>query len=437
MRKLLLVVIICGAMVKTNAQTVNKPRLDSLLDLLATNNRSMGSLAIMQNGRLVYQKSIGYADIDSPSTIPATAETKYRIGSISKMFTGVMVMQLVEEGKLSVTSTLDKFYPAIPNAAKITIGMMMNHHSGLHNFTNDPQYFSYMLSPQTHQQMLARITAMKPDFEPGTKGQYSNTNFLLLSYIIEKISGKSYPELVKQRIINKIGLKDTYYGDKINTAKNEALPYAYSGKWTKFSETDMSIPTGAGSMVSTPADLDKFIVALFDGKLIKPASLELMKTSTDNYGSAMFATQFKGRKVYGHGGAIDAYRSELAYFPEQKFAVSYISNGGSFDPSRVMQAVYNISFNEPFEMPNFTAVKGLDDYIGVYSSKQIPLKINITKDGSNLIAQATGQSAFPLDATKTEGVFEFDKAGIVMEFRAAKGEFTLKQGGKEYLFTKE
>jgi D-alanyl-D-alanine carboxypeptidase len=436
-RILALAFVATGLTTGSYAQSINKPRLDSLLNVLAANNKSMGSLAISQNGTIVYQKSIGNAAIDSPATIPASAKTKYRIGSISKMFTGVMVMQLVDEGKLTLETTLDKFYPEVQNAAKITIGMMLNHHSGLHNFTNDPAYMSYMLSPQTHEQMLTRIAAMKPDFEPGSKGQYSNTNFVLLSYIIEKVTRKTYPELVKQRVVNKIGLKDTYYGVKTNTANNEAYSYTYDGKWKKFVETDMSIPTGAGSMVSTPADLDKFIEALFAGKLVKPASLELMKTMKDNFGLAMFLSPFKGKNSYGHGGAIDAYRSELAYFPEQKLAISYTANGGSYDPSKIMQGVFSICFNEPYTIPTFVEVKGLDKYVGVYASQKIPIKITVTKEGNVLSAQATGQSAFPLDATTTADRFEFEAAGIVMEFRPAKGEFTLKQGGGEFVFVKQ
>jgi D-alanyl-D-alanine carboxypeptidase len=437
-KKLFALFIISATITSVNAQSINKARLDSLLNVLAANNKSMGSLAISQNGQIVYQKSIGNAAIDSPATIPASAKTKYRIGSISKMFTGVMVMQLVEEGKLTLETTLDKFYPEVPNAAKITIGMMLSHHSGLHNFTNDPAYMAYMLSPQTHEQMVTRIAAMKSDFEPGAKAQYSNTNFLLLSYIIEKVTKKTYPDLVKQRVINKIGLKDTYYGWKINTANNEALPYTYANnKWAKFSETDMTIPTGAGSMVSTPSDLDKFIEALFAGKLVKPASLELMKTMKDKFGLAMFLSDFKGKASYGHGGAIDAFRSELAYFPAEKLAVSYIANGGGYDPSKVMQGVLSICFNAPYTIPNFAEVKGLDKYLGVYANPVLPIKITITKDGAALIAQATGQSSFPLDATATADSYAFEAAGIVMDFRPDKSELTLKQGGKEFVFTKE
>ncbi|MET3980739.1 CubicO group peptidase (beta-lactamase class C family) [Mucilaginibacter sp. UYP25] len=169
-KKLLILFVLSAAISNAlNAQTINKARLDSLLNVITANNRNMGSVTISQNGQIVYQRSIGNAAIDSPATIPATAKTKYRIGSISKMFTGVMVMQLVDEGKLTLATTLDKFYPQVPNAAKITIGMMLSHHSGLHNFTNDPAYMTYMLAPQTHEQMLTRIAAMKPDFDPGTK----------------------------------------------------------------------------------------------------------------------------------------------------------------------------------------------------------------------------------------------------------------------------
>ncbi|MFD0792958.1 serine hydrolase domain-containing protein [Mucilaginibacter litoreus] len=420
-----------------HAQTVNTAKLDSLMDVLAANNKSMGSLAISQNGHIIYQKSIGYAAIDSPSTIPSTAKTRYRIGSISKMFTGVMIFQLIEQGKLTLQTTLDKYYPQIPNAGKITVGMMLNHHSGLHNFTNDPAYLEYMVKPQTHDQMLTRIAAMKPDFEPGAKGEYSNTNFVLLGYIVEKLTNKPYATAVKSMVIDKAGLKDTYYGKNINTGNNEALSYTYEGKWKKFVDTDMSIPGGAGGMVSTPADLDKFIEAIFNGTLVKPASLAQMETLSDRFGMAMFKTPFNDKTGYGHGGAIDMFRSLVSYFPDQKLAVAYIANGGSYTPEQVLVGVLSIYFKTPYSIPTFAEVKGADKYVGVYSSTTIPLKITITTDGAALFAQATGQSSFPLDAAGQPDVFKFDAAGIVMEFHPATSSFTLKQGGAQYEFTKE
>ncbi|TFF32153.1 serine hydrolase domain-containing protein [Mucilaginibacter psychrotolerans] len=420
-----------------NAQTLNKPKLDSLLDVLAANNKTMGSLAISVDGKIIYQKSVGHLAVDAKT--PADAHTKYRIGSISKVFTGVITFQLIEEKKLTLETTLDRFYPQIPNAAKITIAQLLSHHSGLFNFTNDPAFGSYMTTPTTHEHLLTKIAAFKPDFEPGAKYAYSNTNFLLLSYIIEKITGKPYAEVVKKRIIDKIGLKDTYYGGKINVAANEALSYNYAGSWKLMPESDMSIPTGAGAMVSTPSDLDKFIEALFAGKLIKAASLEQMKPTTENYGMAMHKMLFKDKTGYGHGGVIDGFLSSLAYFPEDKLAISYTKNGGSYSPDEVLKGALAIYFNQSYVIPSFVTAKAesLDKYTGVYACPALPIKITVTKDGSTLIAQATGQGAFPLDATTTPDKFVFDAAGIVMEFKPADGQFTLKQGGGEYVFTKE
>ncbi|TWR25821.1 beta-lactamase family protein [Mucilaginibacter pallidiroseus] len=423
-----------------NAQTINKARLDSLMDILSSNNKTMGSLAVSQNGKIIYQRAVGYAAVDSLGNPAINTKTKFRIGSISKTFTSVIIMQLVEEGKLTLDTKLSKFYPQMPNADKITMTMLLNHHSGLFNLTNTPEFESYMLTPQTHEQLVSKMAALKPDFEPGTKYKYSNTNFILLAYIAEKVSGKAYPELVKQRVVNKIGLKDTYYGGKINVGANEALPYSYNGKkWVLNPQSDMSIPSGAGAMVSTPADLDKFIEALFAGKLVSKASLDKMLPATDNYGLGIHKI-INGDKVgYGHGGAIDSYRSILSYYPQDKLAIAYTESGGTYAPETVEQSVFQVYFNKPFKLPNYAkvAATGLEKYTGIYASPALPIKITISKDNGALVAQATGQSAFPLDATATADTFAFEPAGIEMVFRPEKGEFTLKQGGGQFVFTKE
>ena len=124
------------------SQNINKSKLDSLFNSLAENNKAMGSIAISKNGTIVYSRAIGYSVITGKEKKPATENTRYRIGSISKMFTSVMIFQLIEEHKLELSTTLDKFYPTVPNADKITIGNLLNHRSGLHNFTNDSKTLS-------------------------------------------------------------------------------------------------------------------------------------------------------------------------------------------------------------------------------------------------------------------------------------------------------
>ncbi len=423
-----------------SAQTLNKAKLDSFFVALNAHYRSMGSIAISANGTLVYQNAIGYAEYNDQAKIPASVNTKYRIGSISKMFTATMIFQLIQEGKLSLDTHLATWFPQLPNADKITVGEMLDHHSGLHNFTNDSLYTSYMGKPMTEAGMAAIFAQEKPDFEPGAKAEYSNANFVLLGYIIEKITGKAYADELKQRITSPIGLANTYYGGKTNVNNNEAYSYQFNGRWTQQPETDMSIPGGAGAIVSTPADLVKFIEALFAGKLISPSSLEQMKTMKDNFGMAMFIIPFYDKQGYGHNGGIDGFTSMLIWFPEDKLAIAYTSNGSQTSVNDVMIGALSIYFNRPFAIPEFKTIalasQDLDKYLGNYASTQMPLKIAVTKNNTTLMAQATGQGAFPLEAEAADK-FVFNASGITMQFSPAQNSFTLTQGGKSYVFTKE
>ncbi|HTF31105.1 MAG TPA: serine hydrolase domain-containing protein, partial [Flavitalea sp.] len=193
----------------THAQTFNKAKLDSFFVALNTKEQSMGSIAISANGVLVYQNAIGYSQVNKGLKTPATIETKYRIGSISKMFTATMIFQLIDEGKLSFDTPLASYFPQLPNAGKITIREMLDHRSGLHNFTSDSLYATYMGSPKSEAEMTAIFAGQKSDFEPDAKAEYSNTNFVLLGYIIEKLTGKTYAEELEKRVTSKIGLTQT------------------------------------------------------------------------------------------------------------------------------------------------------------------------------------------------------------------------------------
>lgn len=435
-----IILLICLSSVKVFSQEINKPKLDSLLNILAEKNKAMGSLTISKNGTVVYSKAIGYSFISGNEKKPATTQTKYRIGSITKMFTAVLIFQLVEEGKISLNTTLDIYFPTIPNAGKITIGNLLNHRSGIHNFTSNPDYTSWMTQPKTQEEMIAIISKNPVDFEPNEKTSYSNSNFVLLGYIIEKLTKQSYATNLKERITSKIGLANTYYGGKTDVNHNECFSYQFVDGWEQLPETDMSIPGGAGSIVSTPSDLTKFIEALFELKLVSNNSLIQMKTITDGLGMGMMQIPFYSRTAFGHNGAIDGFVSNVAWFPEDHLAVSYCTNGMVYPLNDILIGVLSICFNRDYSIPTFKTIalktEDLDQYLGVYASTQLPLKITITKNGTTLIAQATGQSSFPLE-TSAKDMFKFDQAGVKMEFRPDKNEMTLKQNGAEYLFTKE
>jgi len=421
------------------AQSFNQAKMDSLFSALESKDKAMGSICIRQNGKEIYRRSMGYSFADLQKK--AGASTKYRIGSITKMFTATMVLQLAEEKKIDLAAPLARYFPQVPNAAKITIHQMLQHHSGIHNFTDDEAYQGYMQQTKSEAEMLDIIVKGGSDFEPGTKGAYSNANYVLLGYIVEKVTKKPYAKALQERVCSKAGLKNTYMGGKAEAAKDESRSYEYRNGWQLMPETDMSIPGGAGGIVSTPGDLGLFIEALFAGKLISIASLELMKTMQDDYGLGMFVFPFDDKKAYGHNGGIDGFSSLLGYIPADKLAFAYCGNGSSsFSTNDIAIGAFSIFYNKPYVIPAFNTIavsaEQLERYTGTYSSKQLPLKITISKEDATLVAQATGQSAFPLEATATDQ-FRFDAAGIVLEFKADQNEMTLKQGGKVFLFTKE
>ena len=425
----------------TPAPTLNKAKLDSLFTALDVNHKQMGSLVLSQGGQVVYSRAIG---LEQPGT-PATPATRYRIGSITKLFTATLVMQLVEEGKLKLDTPIATWFPAVPNASKITVDQLLHHRSGLHNFTNDAAYGQYMAQPKTQAEMLAIISKPAVDFEPGAKFEYSNTNYVLLGYLIEKVAKQPYAQVLQERISGKLALQDTYYGGRIDGKKHEAASFRWSSTaWQPEPETDLSIPGGAGAIVSTSADLARFVKGLYDGKLVKPATLQQMQIMQDKYGAGLMLIPFYDKKSYGHGGSIDGFRSLLSYFPAEKFTLAYCGNGSTFPMNDVVVGVLSIYFNRPYRLPDFAApgttaaltTQELSQLTGTYASTQMPLKISVTISGATLVAQATGQSAFPLTArSKTQFVFE--AAGVQMDFDAAKHTFTLSQSGSKYLFTSE
>lgn len=429
------------------AQALDKAKLDQFFDRLAEKNKAMGSLVIVKDGNVLYDRSIGYCQISGTEKKPLTAANRFRIGSITKMFTAAMTLQLVEEGKLKLTDTLDKFFPQIPNARKITIEQILWHRSGIPNVRREQNAQGNANTiPVTREEILSSIVKATPDFEPDTKRSYSNSGYQVLGLILEKVTGKPYGEALKERITSKIGLANTYLATgNIDVSKNEALTYMNFGDgWKPVAETHPSILFSAGGIVSTPNDLAKFIRALFEGKIVSKESLDRMKTIRDGEGSGMEAMTFAGKAFYGHTGGADNYGAVLAYMPDEKLAVAYTTNAKVYPVADIMKGIFDIYYNKPFQVPTFESVavslEVLDKYVGVYSTSEAPVKFTITRNGATLYAQPPGSgAAVPLEAT-AQDKFKLDNgtpAGIVFEFDAAKNQMTIKRNGMERVFTKE
>ncbi len=401
----------------------------------------MGSFAVAKNGKIVYQRSLGYSSL-SPDSIPASAKTRYRIGSITKVFTAAMIFQLIEEGKLTIDTKLSKYFPQLPNAEKITIGNLLSHTSGLMDYVNEVSDKDWITTPHPRAELLDTIAGRKVNFEPGAKQQYSNSGYLLLAYVLEKITGKSYSALLNDRISKKINLKNTVSGIPNNKGQNEARPYAMLDHWTDVKDIYFPNVIGVGDILSTPEDLLSFMDALSSGKLINQASYAQMSAFNDKnpFAMGLLRVPFYGQTGLGHNGGTYGTYSVLYSFKESGISISSSVNGLNYPLNDISIALLSISNGKPYQIPSFKSftvkAEDLDAYLGVYSTSALPIKITVSKNGNQLIGQPTGQSALAFEAV-AKNIFKSDAASVVMEFDAAKEQMTLKQDGKSFIFNKE
>ncbi|MBC3765816.1 serine hydrolase domain-containing protein [Neptunicella marina] len=429
-----------------SAQGFDSAKLDKYLNALEANNKAMLSLSIVEHGKTVYQHAIGFADVASQQQ--ADKNTQYRIGSITKVFTATMIFQLIDEGKLTLDTKLSTFFPQIKNADDISISMLLSHRSGIQNFTDAPDYQLYMTQPKTRAEMLNIIKRQGSDFAPDSQYKYSNSGYLLLGYIIEDITQSSYASQLLKRICAKLDLTRTMYGEQIDVQNNQAKSYTYQASgWSERPSTDMSIPAGAGAIISTPTEVATFLYGLLTGKLISAESLTKMKEINQGVGRGLMTFPFYNKMAYGHNGGIDGFVSQSGYFEADDVALAMTANGSNYPLNDITIGVLSIYYGLPFDIPDLTRTaiqlpkEQLVKYQGVFASKQLPLKITLKLNGEQLTAQATGQNALPLSPfSSTE--FRFDPAGIVIVFdgetdKVDYSSFQLKQGGGNYRFERE
>ncbi|MDZ7718359.1 MAG: serine hydrolase domain-containing protein [Balneolaceae bacterium] len=425
--------------------TFDQDKLNTYLKTLEESNKFMGSVAILEDDDILFRNAYGMASEGQP----ADANTIYRIGSITKTYTSTMLMQLVEQGEISLSDPLRNYFPEIPNADSITIENLLHHRSGLVNVTNKEEYMDYYTEGSTRQEMIERMIEYGTNFEPGEKMEYSNSGYLLLGYIIEEVTGMDYADALRDMIAEPLGLEKTYYGMDISSYRGEAQSFSYSENgWEESPETDMSVPHGAGAIVSTPTEVGLFLNALFDGELVSMESLEKMKNLKDGYGLGISRIPFNDKFAWGHNGGIDGFQSTSGHFPEEDLTFVLFGNGVNYSLNDIAIGTLSILFNNDFEIPDFSnepepvelSKSELQAYTGYYTSEDIPLEIEVFMEEGVLKAKATGQGAFPLSAFEG-GVMKFNPAGITMIFNGLTDgnyeSFELQQGGQTYQFTQK
>ncbi len=442
MKKLITSILTSMLLVGTcYAQDVNKAKLDSLFTILEAGNKTMGSFTIAKNGKIIYDRSVGYSNKTAAGVTKNDANTRFQIGSITKMFTATIIFQLVDEKKLTLDTKLSDFYPQMPNAKEITISTLLGHKCGLYDFVNDQEDKEYLTKPRTDEITLKAIAEGKPNGLPNVKVEYSNSGYFLLRCIAEKVTKEKYTSLVDKRICKKLGLKNTFSPTAANYNKNIATSYDLEDSSKAINDFYFPNVPGVGDIVSTPHDLVTFNEALMGGKLISASSLTAMKeVSGSQFCHGVMKVPFDKHIGYGHGGDTYGTHSIVSTFEDDKITIAFCVNAELFPHNSISIDMLSTCFNQPYDLPSTKTyankTEDLDKYLGEYSTKAMALKITITKDGTTLIAQATGQGAAPLEGSAKDE-FKMEAAGATFQFDTEKKEMTLLQGGAHIVFTKE
>ena len=429
--------LVCAAVCTACSQQTAEQKLDDYFDAL--DGHFMGSIVVQQDGKTIYQRSLGWADVENQ--IPATAETQYRIGSISKTFTAVLVLKAAADGRLSLNDPIAKYFPdaQIPNAERITIDQLLQHRSGLVDIVNDKpyEYLTYFTTPQTRQQILERVAAAGTNFEPGSEYRYCNTGYNLLGYILEDVWGKPFAAIVREQIVNPLDLRHTRYSEAINPQRGDARSYSLLDGWQVQPETDASVAIGAGALASTPADLAKFGAALV-GDIFGNNIFEQMKEVKDAYGRGLVQFTYGDQIGYGHAGLIDGFGSKLVVF--DNVTVAFCSNGADYDANLIVPTVLDVLNGKKIDLPKFDkyiklSPEQLASYTGVYRCDAISMEVTVRVAGDRLSAQAAGQPSFPLDAVSADQ-FENATVGAVITVAPDCKKIILKQMGQEFEFAR-
>ena len=433
---LLILIVLTSACTKSS---INKKQLDAFMAHIESHDMGFGSLSIFKDGNEVYTYQIGFADLENNKK--NDKNTRFRIGSISKTFTAVVIMQMVEEEKLTLETTLNNFFPLIKNSEKITIRQMLQHESGIFSFTSTPDWVEWSLEPISKDELLEMIIGFEPVFEPGERFEYSNTPYMLLAFIAELIDFEDFDTILENRIIKRGNLTNTQPSGALSSHENIAQAYVKAADWIKSPETHDSGLIGTGGIISTPYDLNKFFHGIFYGVYVSDLSLLEMVPDEKPYGLGLMEIPFYEKYSYGHAGSLFGFQATSTYFPIEQVVFTYLSNGVSMIPNDINIGVLSILFGLDYNFPDFSAgfsvpVETLKQYEGVYESPDLPITITIFVDNDQLFGQAEGQSPFPLTAIDQE-TFTFDTAHIRIVFDVMINQMSFKQGTFETVFNRQ
>jgi len=315
-------------------------------------NHFMGSVIIARDGEPIFRRSYGPANVEHD--VPNRAETKFRLGSLTKQFTAASVLLLQERGLLDVSDPIGKYIEDAPRIWEdVSVHHLLTHTSGIPSFTSFPDYQETWMIPSRPEKTMLRFRDKPLEFRPGKKLSYSNSGYILLALIIEKASGIRYEEFLEQNVFSPLGMKNSGHDSFAAILKHRATGYVQGENGLEHAPYhDMTIPIGGGDLYSTVDDLLAWDRALYTDRLLSDESRKAMFTNhKSGYGYGWGIGKMFGRRIHSHGGGINGFVSQIIRFPEEKATVIVLCNNESSPVMDIGRDLAAILFGKDYEIP--------------------------------------------------------------------------------------
>lgn len=446
MKHLLTLISLCGTLLPATitAQKNYAPAIDRYMQAQVKVNDFSGVVMVSQKGKTIYKKAFGYADREWK--IPNTADTKFEIGSLTKQFTAAAIMQLSEQKKINLDDKLSTWFADYPKGDSVTVHMLLNHTSGIVDYTSLPGFFAQHTVAVPKDSVIALFKNTPYKFSPGSNWSYSNSNYFLLGCIIEKITGKSFAAYLDENIIKKARLQNTAVNrlDSIIVFRAKGYSKSEKGNWKNAEYFSMEFPFSAGSLISTAPDLLQWQTALMGAAVISQQALQIMTTPhLHNYAYGLVVDSFNHHLRIAHGGAIPGFTSWLATFPKDGISIVVLSNkdcNSDEAGNEVAAALFNLPIKLPYKPVQKTINTSLlKRYTGKYQlggttnfeliekNKQLflkpegggEMKLNSESETKFFFDRNPEQQIeFILDKTKAVSKIYFINKGVQMEIKS-------------------
>jgi CubicO group peptidase (beta-lactamase class C family) len=424
MRKLFVFLFMLSLAFMGNAQQ-NKARIDSLMEYYAQTFDYNGAAFVSVKGKTLLKRGYGYQDYYK--NIKNDPDNIFMMGSITKQFTAEIILMLAKENKLNLQDKLTKYFPGYPSGDKITIEHLLTHSSGIYNYTEDTLWRNHPTMAVTEEQMLTVFKDKPLGFEPGAKFEYCNSGYMLLSYIIEKITGKPYADVATARIL--VPLKMAHSGFDYARLKDKRKTVGYNSvmidSFYISKVEDMTQSLGAGALYSTVEDLYKWHRALQSNTLLdKEWQQKAFTLHNSRYGYGWFVVNdFLGKKILGHSGGISGFYTYLMYLPQEDLCIALLTNvrHGGVDLNEVSLNILKCLYDTTFRIPAIRKeiklpLATLKNYEGEYVlAADTSISVTFKQKDQHLYMTVTDQPEDRIYA-QTENMFFAKNADAQFEF---------------------